>query len=325
MKTTHGIAEGEWKGSYWLPYRWESRLSDSEVLSWMKLSDLEKQGEQKQDPCDNCKDVMLNCHNFPCIKKRAYTQGKSAFEVINEEDVDNANKVEPKDYSSIEPHFGKPVDNVEPFDKYEGLTDFERTLADICIGWIGEEPGWEQYINDGADVLLKIAIKKFNSVQDQNTAWSEEDEDNILMIEDKLRDFLDYIKKDSTLKKNIKNSLKEEIIEYIDWLKSLKERVGCEVNCTTTKEWSEEDEEILSEIIYFFEKGIPTVQHDFRIYASWLKSLKQRYTWKPSDKQINALEHFVRSIGESGYASPYENNTKLLYSLLEQLKKLKGE
>jgi hypothetical protein len=37
---------------------------------------------------------MLNCHNFPCIKKSAFEQGKSAFEVINEEDVDNANKVE---------------------------------------------------------------------------------------------------------------------------------------------------------------------------------------------------------------------------------------
>lgn len=40
--------------------------------------------------------------------------------------------------------------------------------------------------------------------------------------------------------------------------------------------WSEWDEDILSEIIYFFEKGIPTVQHDFRIYVSWLKSLKDR-------------------------------------------------
>lgn len=59
-----------------------------------------------------------------------------------------------------------PADKVEPFDKYEGLTDFERTLADICIGWIDKELGWKQYIKDNADVLLKIAIKKFNSIQD---------------------------------------------------------------------------------------------------------------------------------------------------------------
>ena len=54
----------------------------------------------------------------------------------------------------------KSVDNIAPFDKYEGLTDFERTLTDICIGWIGKEPGWEQYIKDNANVLLKIVSKK---------------------------------------------------------------------------------------------------------------------------------------------------------------------
>ena len=60
----------------------------------------------------------------------------------------------------------KPADKVKPFDKYEGLTDFERTLTDICIGWIGEEIGWKQYIKDNADALLEIAAKKFSSVQD---------------------------------------------------------------------------------------------------------------------------------------------------------------
>lgn len=41
-------------------------------------------------------------------------QGKSALEAILEEKVDNANKIEPKDYSSIDPYFGKPIDKVEP-------------------------------------------------------------------------------------------------------------------------------------------------------------------------------------------------------------------
>lgn len=49
---------------------------------------------------------------------------------------------------------------------------------------------------------------------------------------------------------------------------------------------------------------------------------KIKNRWKPSDEQIKALEHFVRSIGESGFASPYDYNTRLLYSLLEQLKKI---
>jgi len=99
-------------------------------------------------------------------------------------------------------------------DKYKGLTDFERTLADICIGWIGEEPGWKQYIKDNADVLLKIAIEKFNSVQDtlfkQKPDWSEEDEKI-------LNNLIDYIKVDDALQYSEK--------QVVDWLKSLKNRV----------------------------------------------------------------------------------------------------
>ena len=48
MITTHGITEGEWRGSnQWLQYRWSSYVRDSDVIGWMELSNLEKQGEQK--------------------------------------------------------------------------------------------------------------------------------------------------------------------------------------------------------------------------------------------------------------------------------------
>ena len=101
----------------------------------------------------------------------------------------------------------KPVDKVKPFDKYEGLTDFERTLTDICIGWIGEEPGWKQYIKDNSDVLLRIAAEKFNSVQvEQRPAWGEEDEKMVN----------DIIAAIDTLYYH----------EMVNWLKSLKTRVG---------------------------------------------------------------------------------------------------
>ena len=92
-------------------------------------------------------------------------------------------------------------------------------------------------------------------------------------------------------------------------------------------EWSEEDESNFQGIIDELKanKHHVTTDYEHQIYyklLSWFKSLKERYVWKPSDEQIDALEHFVRSIGESGFASPYDDNTRLLYSLLEQLKKL---
>ena len=87
--------------------------------------------------------------------------------------------------------------------------------------------------------------------------------------------------------------------------------------------WSLEDERVIAIINNALtESNTPPDDYD-KVY-DWLESIKQRIGWKPSNEQIDALEHFVRSIGESGYASPYDNNTKLLYSLLEQLKKLKA-
>lgn len=90
--------------------------------------------------------------------------------------------------------------------------------------------------------------------------------------------------------------------------------------------WSEEDENRFRNLIYLVEhsnEGKGT-KEGFVKFINRLKSLRPQNTWEPSKEQLEALEHFVRSLGESGYASPYENNTKLLYSLLEQLKKLKG-
>lgn len=94
--------------------------------------------------------------------------------------------------------------------------------------------------------------------------------------------------------------------------------------------WSEEDEKRIANILSVlsvqvcWDGATGEKMNPYQKEIDWLKSLKDRYTWRPSNEQIDTLEHFVRSIGESGYASPYDNNTKLLYLLLEQLKKLKA-
>ena len=51
----------------------------------------------------------------------------------------------------------------------------------------------------------------------------------------------------------------------------------------------------------------------------WLKSLKQRYTWKPSDEQMEALKNAI-------HLKPFENpSDNILWGLYEQLKKLREE
>lgn len=215
------------------------------------------------------------------------------------------------------------TNKVEPFDKYEGLTDFERTLADICTGWIGEEIGWKEYIKDNANVLLKIAIKKFNSVQDasfeQKSAWSEEDEHRI----NRISDFIWKNRKGDT----------DEIYQQeqdVNWLKSLKNKVQPQPK----HEWSEEDKKMIGRIRsivekYAFSQSAVDVNGDLceKEYIdtdNWLKSLKDRVRpkqeWSEEDEtKMRAALAFIKS------EFPKKGNEEIMEDTIEWLKSLRPQ
>jgi hypothetical protein len=220
-------------------YQPKGEYTIRDMIAW-----LEKQGEQKQDPCDNCKEVRLNCHNFPCVKKRAFKQGKSALEVINEEDVDNANKVE------------------------------------------------------------------------QNPAvWSEIDEAN-------LEDSIYFVKEFRRSNLCDNESRLQNSRTCIEWLASLKDRVSCEANCITTKEWSVENRSKIQRICKYLDEAKKYYADitEVRECIDWLKSLRPQSTWKPSDEQIKAVR-----LARSFVVDDFDENPTLsdvLVELEKQLKKL---
>lgn len=86
-------------------------------------------------------------------------QGKSALEAIKEEKADNANKIEPKDYSSIDPYFGKPINNVEPkFHEGDLITDGYNIFY---VDKIKEDKYFGIYLTDKSDETIdgKISFK----------------------------------------------------------------------------------------------------------------------------------------------------------------------
>jgi len=106
----------------------------------------------------------------------------------------------------------------------------------------------------------------------------------------------------------------------IDWVKDLKNRVQPQPK----QEWSEEDEAGLGDAMWAIEQArtIAKDENDMgnvRYAEHWLKSLKERCTWKPSDKQMRALEYIINNAHNTSYSC------KIAKELLEQLKKLKGE
>jgi hypothetical protein len=91
-------------------------------------------------------------------------------------------------------------------------------------------------------------------------------------------------------------------------------------------EWNEEDEKMVGNIRSMIEKyAISQSAVDVngelcdKTYIdvdNWLKFLKQRYAWKPSKEQMEALEHFIiHHNGSTNYAKDLEE-------LRIQLKKL---
>ena len=87
------------------------------------------------------------------------------------------------------------------------------------------------------------------------------------------------------------------------------------------------DEKTRAEIIDFLQGCMKQGCCDVDKWIAWIEEQSEsvKSCWKPSKEQLEAFNHFVRSIGESGYASHYDNNTKLLYSLLHDLEQLEKQ
>jgi hypothetical protein len=76
------------------------------------------------------------------------------------------------------------------------------------------------------------------------------------------------------------------------------------------KPWSEEDEAKLKSILFHIEDV------ENKDVIDWFKSLKNRYTWKPSDEQMLALDSTLQ------YSQVSHNSYENLNSLYNDLKKL---
>lgn len=174
-----------------------------------------------------------------------------------------------------------------------------------------------------------IGIYQFSDTEDMESSWridgrktengesfldlffaDEDDEFETTMIS------FSHAMFDHLLNTNVKVDIKEWKNKLLDLARKELEKSNT-YSGNQKQEWSEEDREMLDNCLGLIQE-IDSTQEE----QNWLKSLKHQNRWKPSKEQMEAFEHFVRSIGESGYASPYDNNTKLIHSLLNDLKKL---
>ena len=179
--------------------------------------------------------------------------------------------------------------------------------------------------NNAKGCVACVDGSEWAHIEEHNPAWSEEDEE--------------------MLRRCISATFDHGYLRECDWLKSLKDRVGCEVNCTTTSEpvvkenkgnnggispnseWSEDDEynfAFIQEALLGLD-GDDSYREKCCKMAEWLESLKPQDRWKPSDEQMYNLR-WVGNVLLSHHDSIVEKDSaEKLNSLYKDLKKLKEE
>ena len=147
--------------------------------------------------------------------------------------------------------------------------------------------------NNAKGCVACVDGSEWAHIEEHNPAWSEEDERMFDII---ISDLERHGGKEGSC-----------YSAEINFLKSLKDRVGCEVNCTTAKDWSEEDKRKIDRIYFILRQAADT--HAFSTTCrligdaecielqDFLKHLKDRVgceancttMWKPSAEQMEAL------------------------------------
>ena len=84
--------------------------------------------------------------------------------------------------------------------------------------------------------------------------------------------------------------------------------------------WSKEDEKMLDDAIGAVGAADYYTYDDKQEIENWLKALKDRYTWKPSDEQLKALDDFIYA--KYPNIERHEAAVKSLYNDLKGLSKI---
>ena len=257
-----------------------------EAIAW-----LEKQGEpaklSEEEQNKFAKGVLTSCAlSFIDYLDAHKYEGKMCVSNGECEDIENAfhNAM----WDRLHRYYCKYIEKQgeqKPTDKCEGCNNAKGCVA--CV--------------DGSE---------WAHIEEHNPAWSEEDEE---MVEG-LVNCLAELEQETGWNYVYVVGKSVELNKVRKWVKSLKERVQPQPQ----QELNEDTQQWIDAIIKDYEEWYK-VNKDHRatiqIEIDILKSLKERYTWKPSDEQINALARNVEYVNVSC-------TQPILKGLLEDLMKL---
>lgn len=254
-----------------------------------------------------------------------------------------ADMLEPKDYSSIDPHFFKPADKVEPKFKIEKgkwyvcIRDLLDNYANKAFHkgdtYLSTQDGslipsnsnvpfevvcpdtyfrnWDISDAKDGDVLYSPCLSLLWIFKSRDTIYcgcNLNYNDGAFCGEGYFERPTDAIPATKEQRDILFSKMKEAGYEWDADKKELKKKSQRMVSAEAKEAlydkptWSKEDERMINTLINIFEVNYPDAFYklnpigttDMQAINSyeivkWLKSLKEKYTWKPSDEQMEVL------------------------------------
>lgn len=213
----------------------------------------------------------------------------------------------------------KSADKVEPKFKvkYAGseYNVFEtKNIAGVTFYGIEDEPNHIDYVKaDNCEIISGYGIKESGlSVPTKPIMFSEKKPKRMISAEAKEAMYdkpaCAWSEEDEEMLEKQGKPTDEDMKEA---LRTEYEKGRADAIVQMQKPWSEEDDEIINGITSYLCTHDSCELDGFNKWYDWLKSLKDRYTWKPSDEQMYTLETAVSSLQSTALESLYNELKKL--------------
>ena len=196
--------------------------------------------------------------------------------------------------------------DLAPFDKADELYEKYGFSHKDAIAWLEKHGGHAKFIN-GIQVGDKVTRNEYGvlvNISQLNRVSNKQGEQKLLYVNDNAKEM--FIKALERVEEQNKKGYKLTDCDKNSWWEDFKAYTSCIIEQKPAA-WSKEDEKQARQIERIVHDGC--TQKLQKQIADWFKSIKERYTWKPSDEQIEAL----KQAKTDACGKPYFNALASLY------------
>lgn len=194
--------------------------------------------------------------------------------------------------------------DLAPFDKADELYEKYGFSHKDAIAWL--EKQCEQKIKTPEE-SLGIDSDTYNKIVDECIYGEQKPTDNVNYNAKEM-----FIKALERVEEQNKKGYKLTDCDKNSWWEDFKAYTSCIIEQKPAA-WSKEDEKQARQIERIVHDGY--TQKLQKQIADWFESLKERYTWKPSEEQMNTLEYYMHTL-------VCNEHKEVLFGLYADLKKL---